>query len=407
MVIGFLFTPFLGRIYGPNEYGIFALISSIVLNLSPLSTLSFEQAMILPKSRRSYYSLIGLNLFFLFSSTFIVLIIIVAIDFTDISLGADIDGAKSLIYFIPVLLVVNVLCQFITNISVRRDKHSIVASGRISSIVVTKFYAIFHGLFVRVSALGFIISDVIGKVIFISTCLINPTNRSDLIIGFRSISTGNMKSIFKEFINYPIFVFPAILTSSLYAQLPVYFFSWLFTPYVVGLYSMSSSLLMIPMAMVGRSIGTVFYQRAAECYNSGDLQHLRKISIILISRMIILCIPFALLMIFWGEQILLLVLGSDWIDAAEYVRIMVLYFSFEMVAFPLVSLFKVLRKEKLLFRLNFSSLIIICVALYFGYLSGDPITSIYLITISRILEMGLKIVFILFELKREASASNS
>jgi O-antigen/teichoic acid export membrane protein len=38
-LIGFCFTPFIARLYGPEAYGLFALFVGIANNISPLATL--------------------------------------------------------------------------------------------------------------------------------------------------------------------------------------------------------------------------------------------------------------------------------------------------------------------------------------------------------------------------------
>jgi O-antigen/teichoic acid export membrane protein len=61
-VIGFAFTPFIARIYGPEAYGVFALFIAVVNNLSPLSTLQFPSGYVATKNDGEFYRIVKITL---------------------------------------------------------------------------------------------------------------------------------------------------------------------------------------------------------------------------------------------------------------------------------------------------------------------------------------------------------
>lgn len=398
LVLGFVFTPLLSRIYGPEVYGQFSLLNSIVMNLAPVSTLAFEQAMILPKNRTAYYNLIGLNVRLLTLFVTIVLLGSIAASTELISLG-PFSSVKGFFLFIPFFLLVNVLIQFLTNISVKRNEHAIVASAKIGNVLLTKGSAALYGSVINVGVLGFLFGELLGKILFVTTCFSNSKIRRDIVFGIARTKTRGVKEAFFEFKNYPKFVFPAIWITSFTNQLPVYFFSFFFDSNVVGLFAMSSSLLMIPISVLGRSVGMIFYQKAAETFNAGEFLHLRKISTALMSKLLLIGIPFVVLTVLFGEDLLVFVLGAKWIAASNYLKVMVIYFSFEIVSFPMISLYKVLRQEKNLLKIQLISFSVIGTCLFLSSFQLDPIFSLILLTFGKVFEIGLKSIFIFLKLK--------
>jgi O-antigen/teichoic acid export membrane protein len=75
-------------------------------------------------------------------------------------------------------------------------------------------------------------------------------------------------------------------------------------------------ILRVPAMLVGMAIGQVFTAKAATLL--GNSRELRRLTLITISGLSVLAIPFGLLFTFWGKSIIALVYGPAWSDAGAF-----------------------------------------------------------------------------------------
>src|SRR5690606_22064301 len=74
-VIGFLLIPIITRLYGPELYGVWGVFISLVSMLTPLITLSYSNAVVLPKDEGEATSLMQVSIFI--ASLFSIILFIV------------------------------------------------------------------------------------------------------------------------------------------------------------------------------------------------------------------------------------------------------------------------------------------------------------------------------------------
>jgi O-antigen/teichoic acid export membrane protein len=152
----------------------------------------------------------------------------------------------------------------------------------------------------------------------------------------------------------------------------------MFSPVIVGFYSMAYLVVRLPSKVIGNSIATVFFQKASVEKNfTGSIQNVVKS---VNSRLISIGMFACLVLMIIGPELFKVVLGAQWITAGVYAQIFAPWFFVAFISTPLVSVFNVLEKQHVRMWFNVLLLISDIIVLYIGGLSGNPIIGMLLLS---------------------------
>jgi O-antigen/teichoic acid export membrane protein len=165
-----------------------------------------------------------------------------------------------------------------------------------------------------------------------------------------------------------------------------FFMVFFFSKDVFGWYSHSYSVLQLPIAIIGTSIGQVFFNRAAEIVNSGGstLGLLRKTVGVLFAVSIV---PFTVLF-FFGTPMFSFVFGKEWAQAGNFSEIMSIWFFMNFLNSVISTLPTILHRQKQFFYLGILSALIqlFCfgaLPLLIGHSDQDFITILWSVSIAQ------------------------
>lgn len=372
-VLGFAFTPFIARIYGPEAYGIFALCMAVVSNLQPLSTLQFPAAFVAAKTDREFYDLVKLSIIFL-SGTVLCTSLAVLFVSDDIIHRLHAEEIQGYLYIIPFYLFLMGIDSIFLGWSICLKEFKLSAWGRILSIVSSKTVTLAWGLLLEASATGMIIGNL----------LIYPIDNLVKLMGeiksnvkniFVNSSRSSIAATFKKFKGYPLYITPGLLISNLSIQLPVFYFSFYFLPADVGLFAMANSLVSTPLYIVISSSTAVFLQKAAETIQSNPAA-LGSITMALYKRLFLVgAIPLGILA-FISTWLFRLLLGAEWEVAGIFASYLAIGAIFSVPTLPLSVLFRLLNYERANLLLNLGSVGLKLGALWVGVYQKDLVLSV-------------------------------
>ena len=188
---------------------------------------------------------------------------------------------------------------------------------------------------------------------------------------------------------------PALLANSLSYSLITIFMESLFGMETVGYYSVSVTLLGVPLAVIGTNISKVFVQKASEEYAlSGTCKHsVNRTSLILLC----LAIPMVLIMFIWGTPLCSILFGKQWAYAGSFIAILAPMFGVRFITSALTPAMVVLKKQQVEFMLQAvflaSNLVSFILAKYYAWDVEEFLTCVsVLFTLSYILY--LLVIFI-------------
>ncbi len=390
-VLGFAFTPFIARIYGPEAYGVFALYMAIVSNLSPLSTLQLPAAYVATETDEEFYGLIRVTLIALFGSLICIstMLFFWGNDFVEIFQLQEIRGY---LFFIPVYLFFMGINSIFLGWSIRLKEFKLGAWAKMLSILSSKTTTLLWGMLLAPSAAGIIVGNL----------LIYPIDnfvkafgaiKSDFKKVFSAVSTQYILSLLKKFKGYPVYIMPGLMVSNLSALLPIYCFSIYFLPADVGFFAMAGTLVSTPLNIIITSSTSVFLQKAAETKQTNP-DKLGAMSLSLYKRLFFVgVIPLSILA-FISIWVFRFLLGSEWEMAGIFASFLAVSAIFSVPAQPLSVLFRLVHFERTNLLLNLGFVVLKFGALLIGVYYSNLMVAIIVYSFVTILSHVASLFFI-------------
>lgn len=341
-----IFAPILSRIYDPSAYGTFSFFNAISSTLVLFATFRYEGALVLEKEEDGLYKLLrGLTLLSLLICSIILLITIVFK--MEILEFFNIPNLGNWLYFLGPFVFLNSYSQITGNWIIRNKefKQSLLINA--PTTIGSRIFNIIYGLISKGAAHGLILTEALLKgmqILLRLKILVNKDTFKKLLF-----KDGQIKDVFNKHKHFPLYDLPGSIFGLLSIQLPIYILSYGFGANAVGQFGFATSLLEMPMRLLGYSIQPVFLQKATEVYyNNPD--GLKDITYKLFKKMFLLgVIPFSILIVF-GNDIFAFVFGQKWRLAGLFTSYMGCFYLFRLVSEPLISILIVTNEQKVNFR---------------------------------------------------------
>jgi len=155
----------------------------------------------------------------------------------------------------------------------------------------------------------------------------------DIYNNFRSIKFLSLKTLAIRYKKFPQFLIFSFAMASIYNTLPILLISRKYGIELLGQFSFAYTIISIPEAIISKSIGNIFRQKASLLYNTEGKFDKLFIKTIKYSFLLAL-IPYLLLLLF-APQIFTIVFGQNWILAGSYARILVVMGFLSFVIVPI------------------------------------------------------------------------
>lgn len=372
-VIGFAFTPFIARIYGPEAYGVFALFLAVTSNLSPIATLQFPSGYVAAASENEFYRIVKITFIVLVGTTSVYFFAILLYQNWLFSLF-NVTELSPFIFWMPLYFFLMGFDYILLGWNIRLKEFKRGAVAKMVSTIVSKGSTILLGIFLQPTAIGIIIGNLLSYPIE-SFVKLGPTIRGSIGKVFRPATWDEIKVTLVKFKSYAFFVTPGLFITNLGSQLPVYYFSLTFNQTTVGLFALANSMVNIPLSLIANSSTTVFLQKAAETMQSSptDVKNLVRSlhqKLFLISSSALTALAFA------GEWIFKVIFGSAWEQAGTFASLLCIGAIFNVSYSPLSVLFRLMHKEKINFLINTSFMAIKFLGLWIGFYYNNILFSV-------------------------------
>jgi len=348
-VIGYLITPVLTRLYTTEEMGDLGMYVRIIGFLTTVATLRYELSIPLPKSDRHSFILyrvaLRISLLMLIGS------LILGILFSLMSSSVVDTLVWVLISVFSAFFVV--FTNIGTNWAIRKKQFRTISQSKIINSISSNALKWVFGL-TGMGTFGLLIGSLIGYglscLVFVAEFVqIKKKDQNELSVAKATVLT-------RQYREFPLVSLPHALIDMgrdlLVASLIVFFFS----RDVFGSYSLSYSMLRLPLILIGTTIGQVFYNRCAEMINRGErITDLLKRTIWVLFALSIL--PFGLLF-FFGEDLFSVVFGEQWVTSGRYSEIMSCWLMLNFIMSPVSHIPLLLNRQKEYFFIGLTSSIL-------------------------------------------------
>jgi O-antigen/teichoic acid export membrane protein len=341
--IGLVLTPVMARIYPPASYGEFAVFSSLVNNVAMVSTLTYTWAIALPKNHRRFLALVQLSVL-LALATLLLLLGVVAVAGRTVERWLHAEALHPWMYAVPVVVTLFNLNATMSNWYQRKKEFRKRAGIEVATALLGRSITIGYGLLFHGPLGGLVIGELFNKLTAFVGLLRGGLHR-ELGELYRTFSWRRIRSVAREYRDFPLYVLPSNYLGVLAAQLPVFMLTSFGTS-MVGLYSFSVSLLELPVTLIGNALAPVFQQKAVETHHENP-ERLANLCLQLYTKLFYLgLLPFGLVTVF-GDWIFKLAFGAQWEMAGLFTSYLGYYYVFRLTGIALSPVLALLRRQRL------------------------------------------------------------
>lgn len=395
-LLTFSYSPILTRIYTPEIFGLLGSFIAIFTIISPITTLSYPMAIVLPSKDSDAIGLMKLSFLISFFWSIVTLLIISAISSSGLNIGS-LEDIQGFLYLLPLLILFSSTLAIISNWMIRKREFKIKAKGAILQSLVFNTSKVLGGI-ISPSAIMLVTitasANLLHSLILYKLQTTTPNPRH--IITHNS----NLLYLLKKYKDFAIYRAPQVFLTNLGENFPVLILAWLFGPSTSGYYALSRMVLLVPSTLLGQSVADVFYSKYVEEINAnrnGNKVLLYSCSILLLLGLV----PY-LVIYLYGPILFSITFGPEWVEAGEYAKWISLWLIASLVSKPISFAVPVLSLQKLYLKFEVITMIVRFLCMYIGYLIWESaLGSIIMFSLS---SMACYILLIFFIIYRQSNA---
>ena len=356
-------SPILTRIYTPEDFGAFALFVAITSIFGSIANGRYELAIMLPKKDEDAINIFALG--FIITSTISLILLALIILFHDYFIQLLNNEAIGVwLYFVPIAVFFTGLFNILNYFNNRKKQYKDIANATIIKSIILAITQLSIG-FLKNGATGLITGQIFSQIFANMRLFKNIIKDKKLISG---ISKLKIIALAKRYKDFPKFSMWAILANTLSLHLTNILILSFFSVATLGFYSLVQRVLGMPSALIGSSIGQVFFQEATQ--EKQQTGKAIKTFNSTIKKLIIIGLPSFGILFFIVEDLFAFVFGEEWRIAGEYAEIMVIFYYIKFISSTVSTIPTIYKQEKIFLLINlaiiFSFILIIFIVKYFG-----------------------------------------
>jgi O-antigen/teichoic acid export membrane protein len=376
--IPLLLTPVLTRLYSPEDFGVYAIFLSLVSVVSLLSNGRYNLAITLPKKLNKAEELLLICFIGVLSVSLLSFLVFLFFE-RSILQALALEGKRSFVYLVPIGIFIVAIIESVYYWMLRKRFYEFLSlSFIVNTSVATGLKILFA--FLGGGWMGLIVAYIIGALLSLILLVGKFLKESQILELVRKLKKEDLLLTARKYGAFPTFSMPADGANSLAQQLPNVLLNNLFTGAIVGFYSLTQSVLGLPIKFISSAMTDVYRERAsADCRDKGDC---RRILLATLRNLTLFSIiPFLLLFLF-APTLVPFILGDQWVEVGSYIRILTPLFLFRFIASPLGATLYITGRQKYLLLWQMTLLLLTIASFYFGSLIGDEHTSLALFSAS-------------------------
>ena len=375
-VITFLAAPILSRIFEKSDFGILASFQGIVAILSIFVSAKYEQIIVIPKEEKDAVNLVALSFFIMVVvSVLLLAIVLVSPHAFDIMMRGDIS---SWLIYVPFTVFLVGAVQILNSYFIRHKYYKQTGNSLMAQNLTRVSTNIGVGVFTNISG-GLIYGHIAGQIATIGVLLIHSFKKlkSELKTYF---SWSHCAAMIKKYKSLALTLLPANLLGAIGINMTPILLVFFFDTSVAGLYHICFIIINTPIYIIGKSLSDVSYKHTMDIIHSDNSlsEYVERI----IAKLLLISILPILVLLFFAPVLFDFVLGAEWRISGVYTQIMLPYFFFRFLSYP-IMLFAQKNKADLFFYWQVLLLTLNLLALVAGgLLFKSSMTTVILLSIS-------------------------
>lgn len=334
-----LVSPILTRLYAPEDFGAFAMITAVCAVLGSVSTLSWERAVVLPREEVDSRALVALGMITMAA----IISIIAVLAFIGRELLAEWSGVPILsVYWwvIPVTLVAMAMNALVSAIIVRRQDYSGLAVRNASQGVAQAAWGVGLGA-LGASPLGLISSLAVGRFIGLFGLGIR---RRRIGIPRGQITGDRLVAAARRYKRFPLINAWSSAINSIGLQLPAILLIFLYGAVEAGLFALTVRVLAAPVGMIVDAVSKHFESTFARALRAEQPVLQSMVKGVVKRQALIGAIP-ALIVLIGSPVLFEWVFGAQWARAGTFAQVVLLAYLAQFIVVPVSRALVLLERQ--------------------------------------------------------------
>ena len=370
--IALAFSPFLTRLYGPEAFGFAAAFATMVSILTPLATLGYANAIVMPDRDEDAGALARLSI--------VCAAIIAPVSLLLVHFGkpwlvrwVSLEDAPWILYLIPLSMAISAFLAVANQAAIRQSLYKAKARAYVGSTLLANLAKLTGGLLAP-SGLLLILLTLAGSALnFLMQLLSVP--RQDALKFRNWFGLSGVRSAAWMQRDFALYRMPQSVIRAASIGLPVILLTSLFGAGPAGQYAITVLILGAPVMLLGDAVGEVFYQKITKAINNKSAEVGKLIRNATAVLIILGGITFGTIAIY-GGWIFPMAFGAQWSRAGEYSQWVAMWMMAMLTSRPAVSAMPALRLQGVLLKYEVIVTAGRGVALYAGSRFGDDLASV-------------------------------
>lgn len=344
-LVGLASIPIITRLFTPEDFGVMAIFSALIVVMMPFLTLRYVLTLPLPRHDGTAVNLVALSLG-------IILIFGAVLTLVLFLFSERLLAPLSMEVLVPWwwLITVGLLgaggYELLTFWATRKRDYRIIAKTKVTQSLAGNGVKIGLGV-LMMGPIGLLIGQVVSISGGVGTMLraFLPEIRANL----RHVRYRRMAFLASHYCSFPLYRLPSQFLLVFATQMPFFFIAANFGASEAGQFGLAMTVIGLPVALVAQSAGKAFLGEAAKV-GVKDKAKLRRITVDVIKKTGLMSIIPTMVLFWFGEPLFVLVFGESWMPAGLFASYLSIYLFFHFISNPIQHVFQIVGRNDLYFR---------------------------------------------------------
>ena len=336
--ITILASPFVSRLYTPEQFGTFGVYLALVSIAAAVVALRYDAALPLPTTEVEAVDVLALS--FLLTMGLSVLAgfaLWLAVDY--LAVAAVAPATQAFLWLMPIGLFLTGLQQILTMWATRRQAFGASAQSSVLQGATQTASQLVLGL-LGAGSVGLTAAYVLARASGVGRLAFTIASVDWRLL--RGVSVARLRAAAFRYRRFPLYSLWSSLLNTISVQAPILLLAALFDATVVGWFSITVRVLQLPGTIVGNAVGQVFYARVSR----SDLPDVAHTTTTVYRSLVALGTGPMVLLAIGGEEAFALVFGEAWRGAGQYAQWLAPWLLLVFVTAPLSTLVYVRERQR-------------------------------------------------------------
>jgi O-antigen/teichoic acid export membrane protein len=396
-------SPILSRLFDPDAFGVFGVITSIESILVVTAALRFELAEPLPRSDEDASALVALGTISVVGWTIFSAVVLLLLR-SSLASWTSTPEVADVALLIPIVLLFDGLGNVLAYWSIRKARFGQLSASRVAQGAGQVAGQLGLGP-ARASAGSLIVGYALGKLV--NTVWLAFDAWRSQTTRLARVSWSAVRRQASRYRRFPLVSSWSALANSGGLQLPAILMAALFAPEAAGWFLLANRVVVGPATIFGQASAQAFHGEVAQLTH-GERQPLRPAVQGLCRQLTFLGLLPTVVLVCFGPPLFELVFGSQWHEAGQYLRLLAPAYFAQFIVSPLAPVLVVLERQGVQAAWDVIRLVAVIASLAlpaaFGWSALDAIGVFAVATLATYVGLGVMIFVVVGRFDRSGTS---